>query len=81
MTDDRVYRCPHCHHLAVAPNHEIDRLRADIAHLRQWKAEAIVVLSEWDDVWKAAGCPGPLGGSKAAAVRDQLDRLRDEIDR
>lgn len=44
---------------------EIDRLRA-------WKAEAMVVLAEWDEVWEAAGRPGPLGASKAANVRKFL---------
>lgn len=48
----------------------------EIEELRRWKAEATHVLSQWDDVWQAAGSPGPLGSSKAAAVKDLLDRLR-----
>jgi len=51
---------------------EIDRLRA-------WKAEALVVLAEWDEVWVAAGKPGPLGTSKAAGLQrllPDLDHLR-----
>jgi hypothetical protein len=53
----------------------------EIEELRRWKAEAIHVLSQWDDVWQAAGSPGPLGTSKAAAVRDLLDRLRERAER
>ena len=48
----------------------------EIEELRRWKAEATRVLSEWDDAWEAAGSPGPLGASKAAAVRELLRKLR-----
>ncbi|MEZ5409566.1 MAG: hypothetical protein R2761_16170 [Acidimicrobiales bacterium] len=47
---------------------------ADLAVLRRWKAEALEVLAAWELVWEAAGRPGPLGGSKAQAVRDLLVR-------
>lgn len=61
---------------------EIDRLRLDAAYmediaqcrgeenerLRRWKAEATAVITAWDEVWEAAGRPGRLGESKAAAV-------------
>ena len=53
---------------------EIDKLRA-------WKNEAMRVLNDWEDVWIAAGEPGPLGTSKAAAVLVQLARLRNEVER
>lgn len=42
--------------------------RNELARLRQWKAEAIMVLDQWELVWEAAGCPGELGESKAVAV-------------
>lgn len=48
----------------------------EIARLRAWKAEALTVLAEWEETWEAAGRPGRLGGSKAIAVRDEIDRLR-----
>lgn len=68
---------------------EIDRLRLALAwqenisqgrgeeneRLRRWQAEAMTVLSEWEAVWEAAGSPGPLGGSKAAAVSVLIEQL------
>ena len=48
-------------------------LANEIIDLRRWKAEATVVLSEWDQVWEAAGRPGQLGESKAAAVRRMFE--------
>ncbi len=44
-------------------------LADELAQLRTWKAEAMEVLGQWEQVWEAAGRPGPLGGSKAEAVR------------
>lgn len=43
-------------------------LADDREALLAWKAEAMEVLGQWEKVWEAAGCPGPLGGSKAEAV-------------
>lgn len=54
--------CPDVETLNQAAD-ELDRLN-------RWKAEALVVLSEWEDVWVAAGRPGELGRSKAAGVFD-----------
>lgn len=50
-----------------------DEMTAELEHLRLWKAEAMPVLSEWEQVWLAAGQPGPLGTSKAAAVHRFID--------
>ena len=47
-------------------------LRAEVARLEAWKAEAVEVLGQWEQVWEAAGRPGPLGGSKAEAVARML---------
>ena len=44
------------------------RARVELERLRAWKADAMHVLAQWERVWEAAGCPGPLGGSKAEAV-------------
>jgi hypothetical protein len=44
----------------------------ELQQLRRWKAEAIEVLSQWEQVWEAAGRPGPLGGSKAQGVHDLI---------
>lgn len=49
--------------------------------LMRWRVEATTVLAGWDEVWVHAGCPGPLGSSKATAVVKHLDQLRDEVDR
>jgi len=57
---------------AFAPLETYDAMTAEIDRLRQWKAEAMIVLAEWDEVWEAAGKPGPLGGSKAANVLAML---------
>lgn len=40
----------------------------ELERLRAWKAEAMEVLGQWEQVWEAAGRPGPLGGSKAEAA-------------
>lgn len=37
--------------------------------LVRWREEALVVLSEWEGLWIAAGRPGALGESKAESVR------------
>lgn len=50
----------------------------EIEKLRGWKAEAMDVLSEWEKTWIAAGRPGRLGTSKAAGVREEIERLRGE---
>jgi len=55
----------------LARLHQINLLTAaanELERLRQWKAEAMEVLGQWEQVWEAAGQPGPLGGSKAEAV-------------
>jgi hypothetical protein len=49
----------------IAAANELDRLRA-------WKAEALYIIEQWDKVWELAGCPGPLGSSKAASVAEVL---------
>ena len=46
--------------------------REQMARLEAWKAEAVEVLGQWEQVWEAAGRPGPLGGSKAEAVARML---------
>ena len=48
---------------------------SELEDLRRWKAEAMIVLAEWETVWLAAGCPGPLGSSKARAVARFIDDL------
>ncbi len=61
-------RCDGCGGALVCPDcseHEIDRLRA-------WKAEALIVLNEWDEVWKLLGKPGSLGQTKARGVHDMV---------
>lgn len=45
--------------------------------LNQWKREALVVLSDWEEVWEAAGRPGRLGSSKAKNVLHEVERLKD----
>jgi hypothetical protein len=49
-----------------------------IERLEQWKADAITILDGWDDVWEAAGKPGPWGASKHESTRDYVAALRAE---
>lgn len=62
---------------------ELSRMLAGAAieldQLRQWKSEAITVLSGWDDVFEALGSPGKLGESKSAAAKAEVERLRGEL--
>lgn len=52
------------------------RLAADeMERLAAWKTDATVVLAAWEDVWVTAGQPGPPGGSKAVAVKAEIERL------
>lgn len=51
----------------------------ELDQLRQWKSEAITVLSGWDDVFEALGSPGKLGESKSAAAKAEVERLRGEL--
>lgn len=46
---------------------------------QRWKAEALVVLSGWDNVWRELGEPGPLGAEKWEAVRAEIERLKSAI--
>jgi hypothetical protein len=56
----------------VPPIHAPVAQRSELERLRQWKAEAITVLDEWETVWIDAGKPGRLGQSKAVAVSELL---------
>jgi len=47
----------------------------ELVALRRWKAEAMVVLTEWDRLWEDCGSPGPLGGSKAVNTRRFVNDL------
>jgi hypothetical protein len=51
--------------------------RNTTARLRQWKREATTVLVAWEAVWEAAGRPGRLGQSKAAAMLEWVEARRD----
>lgn len=48
----------------------------EIERLEKWKAEAMEVLPQWDEVWEALGKPGVLGGSKAAASKAEVEKLQ-----
>jgi hypothetical protein len=51
--------------------------RPAVARLRQWKREAMTVLTAWETVWVAAGRPGRLGQSKAQAMLEWVEARRD----
>lgn len=48
----------------------------EIERLHAWRVAAMIALSDWDDVWEAAGRPGRLGSSKAASVRRTRRKAR-----
>jgi hypothetical protein len=58
---------------------EVARLRAENKALAEWKRSAMQVLGEWDAAYAALGAPGPMGGSKADAVRSELARKREAL--
>ena len=51
---------------------------ARIKSLEGWKAEALLVLGEWDDVFIALDEPGELGDSKAAGALEAVRELMSE---
>lgn len=62
------------------------RLTAERDALARWKAEAMIVLAEWDEVYVTLGEPGALGESKARAsltavlaARSEAARLREAL--
>ena len=52
----------------------------ELERLRAWKAEALLVLGQWEAVWETAGRPGPLGFSKPAAVQALIADLMEQHD-
>lgn len=42
----------------------------------RWRAEATLVLSQWDEAWDKAGRPGHLGQSKSDGMLDAFNALR-----
>lgn len=71
---ERGLRCRDCFPELFGPVPTRAELEAEVARLRRWKAEALQVMDEWEEVWEAAGCPGDLGQSKAAAIREMITR-------
>ena len=60
---------------------EAVRAWREVARLRQWKEEAMVVLAEWDKVhYEVAGASAHIGRSKAENVRRELLRLRGQCE-
>ena len=57
------------------------QLHAEIERLEAWKAEALVVLDKWEEVWVALGEPGQLGEFRADAACREAKRLRDDNER
>lgn len=55
------------------PAETLDDIVADRRKLAAWKADALILLAQWEQVWEAAGRPGLLGSSKAASVREWIE--------
>ena len=57
------------------------RAAADaLESLTRWKAEAMDVMDDWLNVWKALGSPGVLGESIAHASEHEVAKLTAERD-
>jgi len=57
------------------------RAAADaLESLTRWKAEAVDVMDDWLNVWKALGSPGVLGESIAHASEHEVAKLTAERD-
>lgn len=50
-----------------------EELETEIQDITRWKKEASLMLSQWEEVWVAAGSPGLIGDSKAAAVKKMFE--------
>jgi hypothetical protein len=64
--------------IAAAPDlaKTVMALTAENERLERWKAEALTVLKQWNDVWVALGHPGKLGDLLSAASVAEIERLR-----
>ena len=51
----------------------------DHHQVKQWKESAMVVLAEWDKVWRALEKPGTLGESKAEACLEEIKRIKTKL--
>ncbi|MGO2188224.1 MAG: hypothetical protein ACTH4Y_08260 [Microbacterium gubbeenense] len=63
----------HVHHTGADL---IEQAADEVERLRAWKAEAKIVIADWEKTWIAAGRPGQLGTTYAASVRHEIERLR-----
>lgn len=78
--------CPSCgaiQNLRLTPNGPQGRwtflgkaVSDELGRLHQWKREAMQVIADWEQCWHAAGEPGRLGESKAAATREWIEAHR-----
>lgn len=56
-------------------------LRAEIERLQRWKSEALVVLADWEKVWRAAELPRPRLRRRRKPLTDQayIEQLEREL--
>lgn len=50
----------------------------EIDRLRRWKTEAMTVISSWEEVHEALGCPGKIGDRKSVASKLEVERLKSQ---
>lgn len=62
-------------------NERYHELLDEVQRLQAWKAEAIVVLDGWDEVFDRCAFPATIGDLKSAAVGSFIDGLRARIAR
>jgi hypothetical protein len=84
--DDYPQSAAYAERLPATRARETHDMLNELDRLRRWRAEAECVIEEWDTVWEEAGCPGRLGGTRAAGMRalvltlqDHRARLREEL--
>jgi hypothetical protein len=60
----------------------LDAAADELDQLRRWKAEAMVVLAGWDEVWEAVEKPGlaHIGRIKSEVCLEEIQRLQSEVE-
>ena len=66
------------HFLAADALAEIERLRAENDRLQRWQREALLVMTDWDIAYQRSGVQA-FGVTKAAALLDEIERLRADL--
>jgi hypothetical protein len=53
----------------------------ELTELREWKRQAMEILSKWEEVYQALGNPGVVGDSRAKVAKVEVEKMKSEIER